>query len=62
MKLKPKIFMKNLVKIKKCLILVVVGKMKDEKGGVAIEEFIKLKPKMSSVLVDDNMNIKKQRM
>ena len=57
MKLKPKIFMKNLVKIKKCLILVVVGKMKDEKGGVAIEEFIKLKPKMSSVLVDDNMNI-----
>ena len=36
--------------------------MKDEKGGVAIEEFIKLKPKMSSVLVDDNMNIKKQRM
>ena len=30
----------------------VIGKMKDETGGVAIEEFAGLKPKMSSFLVD----------
>ena len=36
----------------------VVGKMKDETGGVAIEEFFGLKPKIYSFLVDD---IKKQR-
>ena len=32
----------------------VVGKMKDETAGVAIEEFVGLKPKMYSDLVDDN--------
>ena len=32
----------------------VIGKMKDETGGVAIEEFVGLKPKMYSFLVDDN--------
>ena len=32
----------------------VVGKMKDETAGVANEEFLGLKPKMYSYLVDDN--------
>ena len=32
----------------------VVGKMKDETGGVAIEEFVRLNSKMYSFLVDDN--------
>ena len=31
-----------------------IGKMKDETGSVAIEEFIGLKPKMYSFLVDNN--------
>ena len=33
---------------------VVIAKMKDETGGVAIEEFVGLKPKMYSFLVDKN--------
>ena len=32
----------------------VIEKMKDETGGVAIEEFVGLKPKMNSFLVDSN--------
>ena len=32
----------------------VIGKMKDETGGVAVEEFFELKPKIYSLLVDDN--------
>ena len=32
----------------------VAGKMKDETGGVAMKEFVELKPKMYSYLVDDN--------
>ena len=32
----------------------VIRKMKDETGGVAIEEFVGLKPKMYSFLVDNN--------
>ena len=36
-----------------------VGKMKDESAGVAIEEFLGLKPKMYSYLVDDNSKYKK---
>ena len=32
----------------------VIGKMKDETGGAAIEEFVGLKPKIYSFLVDDN--------
>ena len=39
----------------------VVGKMKDETVGVAIEEFIRLKPKMYSYLVDDNSEQKKAK-
>ena len=31
-----------------------VGKMKDETAGVATEEFVGLKPKMYSHLVNDN--------
>ena len=31
----------------------VIGEMKDETGGVAIEEFVGLKPKMYSFLVDN---------
>ena len=32
----------------------VIGKMKDETGGVLVEEFVGLKPKMYSFLVDNN--------
>ena len=35
-----------------------IGKMKDETGGDAIEEYVGLKPKMYSFLVD---NIKKEK-
>ena len=37
----------------------VVSKMQDETGGVAIEEFVRLKPKMYSFLIDDNIENKK---
>ena len=37
----------------------VLGKMKDETAGVASEEFVGLKPKMYSYLVDDNSEHKK---
>ena len=37
----------------------VVDKMKDEITGVAIKEFVELKPKMYSFSVDDNRNHKK---
>ena len=39
----------------------VIGKMKDEAGGVIVEEFVGLKLKMYSFLVDDKVNIKKQK-
>ena len=39
----------------------IIGKMKDETGGVAIEEFVVLKPKMYSYLVDDNSQHKKAK-
>ena len=39
----------------------VVSKMKDEAAGVAIEEFVRLKPKMYSYLVDDNIEHKKAK-
>ena len=35
--------------------------MKNETGGVAIQEFVGLKPKMYSFLVDDNSEHKKQK-
>ena len=38
----------------------VVGKMKDQIAGVAIEEFVGLKPKIYSYLVDDNSGHKKE--
>ena len=38
-----------------------VGKMKDETAGVAIEEFVRLKRKMYSYLVDDNSEHKKAK-
>ena len=37
----------------------VVGKMKDETGGVSIEEIVGFKPKMYSILVDDCTEHKK---
>ena len=37
----------------------VIGKMKDEPGGVASEELVGLKPKMYSYLVDNNSERKK---
>ena len=36
----------------------VIGKMKDETTSVVIEEFVGLKPKMYSFLVDDNSKYK----
>ena len=60
-------FMKILAKIKKCFILVaihlsqkyygdsnqlIVGKIKDQTSGFAIEEFIGSNPKVYSFLVD----------
>ena len=39
----------------------VIGKMKDETGGVAIEEFIGLKPKMYSFFIDNNSKHKKAK-
>ena len=36
-----------------------IGKMKDETGGVAIEKFVGLKTKMHLFLVDDNSEHKK---
>ena len=39
----------------------VVGKLKDEVGGVAIEYFVGLKPKMYSYLADDNSKHKKEK-
>ena len=35
--------------------------MKDETGGVAIEEFIGLKPEMYSFLIENNENKKSKR-
>ena len=39
----------------------VVGKMKDETADIAIEDFVRLKPKMYSYLVDDNSEHKKAK-
>ena len=39
----------------------VVGKMKDEKAGVATEEFVGVRPRMYSDLVDDNSEHKKPK-
>ena len=39
----------------------VVGKMKDETAGVAIKEFVRLKPKIYLDLVDDNSEHKRLR-
>ena len=39
----------------------VIGKMKDETAGAAIEEFVGLKPKMYSYLVDNNSGHKKEK-
>ena len=45
---------KILVRIKKCLILVILQLIHDETIVVAIKDFVGLKPKMYSFLVDDN--------
>ena len=39
----------------------VIEKMRDETGGVTIEEFVKLKRKMYSLLLDDNIEHKKAK-
>ena len=39
----------------------VIGKMKDETGGVATEEYFGLKPKVYSFLVDNNEHKKSKR-
>ena len=68
MKLKTKMFMKILVRIKKCVKSkyydsnkLLTGKMKDQAGGVAIEEFVGLKPKMHSFSVDSSSEHKKAK-
>ena len=38
----------------------VIGKMKDETGSVAIEEFVRLEPKMYSFLVDNSEHKKSE--
>ena len=43
----------------KYLNKLVIGKMKDETDSVVMEEFVGLKPKMYSFLVDDNSEHKK---
>ena len=68
--------MKILAAIKKCLILLIysskstyyddsnkltIGKMEDETAGVVIEEFVRLKPKMYSFLVDHDSEFKKAK-
>ena len=68
MKLKLKMSMKILATIKKCLILVIysteskyyddsnelfISKMKDETAGVAIQEFVGLKPKIYPFLAKE---------
>ena len=40
----------------------VIGKMKDDTGGVAIEEFVGLKPKTYTFLVDNNEHKKAKGM
>ena len=61
MKLKLKMLMKILVRIKKCLLLgiALLSEMRDEVGNITMEEFVGLKPKMYSCLVDDNSEHKK---
>ena len=69
MKLKLKMSMKILATIKKMFGFstystkskhnndskkLAIGKMKDKTAGVAIEKFVRLKPKIDSFLVDDN--------
>ena len=39
----------------------VIGKIKDKTGGVPIKEFVGLKPKMYSFLVDNNSEHKKRK-
>ena len=39
----------------------VTGKMKHETGGIATEDFVGLKKKMFSFLVDDNSEDKKEK-
>ena len=39
----------------------VIGKMKDETVGIAIEEFVGIKQKMYSYLVDDNIKHKRAK-
>ena len=39
----------------------VIGKMKDKTTGAAIEEFVRLRPKMYSFLVDENGEYKKAK-
>ena len=39
----------------------VVGKMNDEAGGVAVKEYVGLKPKMYSFLLDNNSGHKKAK-
>ena len=43
------------------MIQLVVHKMKDEEDDVTIEEFLGLKPKMYSFLVNDSSDHKKRR-
>ena len=65
MKLKLKMSMKILATIKKCLTLVIIQLSQNimiiQTAGVAIEEFIGLKPKIYSYFVSDNTKHKKAK-
>ena len=76
MKLKQMMFMKIFIKIKICLILViiskiqkflilsikkVIGKMKDEGKETIIGEFVGLKSKLYSVVIVNNEEIIKEK-
>ena len=43
------------------LNILFIGKMRDETGGVVIEEFVGLKAKMYSFLLDDNSEHKRAK-
>ena len=39
----------------------VVGKMKDEMGGIAIKEFVRLRPKIYSILAEISKEYRKSK-
>ena len=50
-----------IIQVSQNILIIVVGKMKDETAGVAIEKIVGLNPKIYSYLVDDNSEHKKEK-